>query len=158
MDKKLNTDCTEDTDLTFSLIFLVGKWLLDLFSDFSGFASACGTPFFWKASDNILSNTSPYHTPRRKCPSTCNPAKSKLKSKNHWLNIIKKMYPWKTNPCSSVLSVFHFFDLWPCRRLGTQQQGINISVRIMCPSAYGDGQKFKHGLHSKFAEDCDEVA
>ena len=54
MDKNLNTDCTEDTDLTFSLIFLVGKWLLDLFSDFRGFASACGTPFFWKASDDIL--------------------------------------------------------------------------------------------------------
>ena len=26
MDKNLNTDCTENTDLTFSLIFLVGKW------------------------------------------------------------------------------------------------------------------------------------
>ena len=114
---------------------------------FSWIRECLDTPFFWKASDNILSNTSPYHTPRRKCPSTCNPAKSKLKSKNHWLNIIKKMYPWKTNPCSSVLSVFHFFDLWPCRRLGTQQQqGINISVRIMCPYAYGDGQKIKHGL------------
>ena len=46
MVKNLNTDCTEDTDLAFSLIFLVGKWLLDLFSDFRGFASACGTPFF----------------------------------------------------------------------------------------------------------------
>ena len=31
MDKNLNTDCTEVTDLAFSLIFLVGKWLLDLF-------------------------------------------------------------------------------------------------------------------------------
>ena len=31
MDKNLNTDCTENTDLAFSLIFLVGKWLLDLF-------------------------------------------------------------------------------------------------------------------------------
>ena len=45
MDKKLNTDLTEDTDLTFSLIFLVGKWLLDFYQDFRGFASACGTPF-----------------------------------------------------------------------------------------------------------------
>ena len=33
MDKNLNTDLTDDTDLAFSLIFLVGKWLLDLFSD-----------------------------------------------------------------------------------------------------------------------------
>ena len=31
MDKNLNTDCTENTDLAFSLIFLVGKLLLDLF-------------------------------------------------------------------------------------------------------------------------------
>mgnify|MGYP004628173617 FL=1 len=40
MDKNLNTDLTEDTDLTFSLIFLVGKWLLDSYQDFRGFASA----------------------------------------------------------------------------------------------------------------------
>ena len=33
MDKNLNTDLTEDTDLTFSLIFLVGKWLLDFCLD-----------------------------------------------------------------------------------------------------------------------------
>ena len=46
MDKNLNTDLTEDTDLAFSLIFLVGKWLLDYYRDFLGFASACGTPFF----------------------------------------------------------------------------------------------------------------
>ena len=26
MDKNLNTDCTEDTDLAFSQIFLVSKW------------------------------------------------------------------------------------------------------------------------------------
>ena len=49
MDKKLNTDLTEDTDLTFSLIFLVGKWLLDFYQDFRGFASACSTPFHLKS-------------------------------------------------------------------------------------------------------------
>ena len=45
MDKNLNTDFTENTDLTFSLIFLVGKCFLDFYQDFRGFASACGTPF-----------------------------------------------------------------------------------------------------------------
>ena len=49
MDKNLNTDCTEDTDLAFSLIFLVGKWLLDYYRDFLRFASACGTPFFLRS-------------------------------------------------------------------------------------------------------------
>ena len=52
MDKKLNTDLTENTDLTFSLIFFLNLYSLDLFVDFRGFASACGTPFFWKASDD----------------------------------------------------------------------------------------------------------
>ena len=52
MDKKLNTDLTEDTDLAFSLIFFLNLYSLDLFVDFRGFASACGTPFFWKASND----------------------------------------------------------------------------------------------------------
>ena len=43
--KKLNTDLTEDTDLTFSLIFFLDQYSLDLFRDFRGFASACGTPY-----------------------------------------------------------------------------------------------------------------
>ena len=54
MDKNLNTDLTEVTDLTFSLIFFLNLYSLDLFWDFRGFASACSTPFFWKASDDIL--------------------------------------------------------------------------------------------------------
>ena len=45
MDKKLNTDLTEDTDLTFSLIFFLNLYSLDLFSDFRGFASAWALPF-----------------------------------------------------------------------------------------------------------------
>ena len=45
MDKNLNTDCTENTDLAFSLIFLVDKWLLDLILALSGFASAWALPF-----------------------------------------------------------------------------------------------------------------
>ena len=49
MDKKLNTDFTEDTDLTFSLIYFLNLYSLDLFVDFRGFASACGTPFFLKS-------------------------------------------------------------------------------------------------------------
>ena len=52
MDKKLNTDLTENTDLTFSLIFFLNLYSLDLFVDVRRFASACGTPFFWKASDD----------------------------------------------------------------------------------------------------------
>ena len=45
MDKNLNTDLTEDTDLAFSLIFLVGcKWVLDSILDFLGFASARALP------------------------------------------------------------------------------------------------------------------
>ena len=34
MDKNLNTDFTENTDLAFSLIFLVGKCFLDFYQDF----------------------------------------------------------------------------------------------------------------------------
>ena len=45
MDKNLNTDFTENTDLTFSLIFLVGKCFLDFYQDFRGFASAWALPF-----------------------------------------------------------------------------------------------------------------
>ena len=45
MDKNLNTDFTENTDLTFSLIFLVGKCFLDFYQDFCGFASAWALPF-----------------------------------------------------------------------------------------------------------------
>ena len=46
MDKNLNTDCTDDTDLTFSLIFF--SWLMGIgfVFGFLGFASACGTPFY----------------------------------------------------------------------------------------------------------------
>ena len=54
MDKKLNTDLTENTDLTFSLIFFLNLYSLDLFVDVRRFASACGTPFFWKALDDSL--------------------------------------------------------------------------------------------------------
>ena len=53
-----------------------------------------------------------------------------MESKNHWpKHNQKKWIREKTNPCSSVKSVFHFFDLWPRRRLGTQRQhGMIISV------------------------------
>ena len=46
MDKNLNTDFTENTDLAFSLIFLVGKCFLDFVMDLAGFASAWALPFF----------------------------------------------------------------------------------------------------------------
>ena len=85
-----------------------------------------------------------------------NPAKSKTKIQESLTQYYQKNVSVKRLiRVKSVQSVFHFFDLWPCRRLGTQQRhhGINISVRIMCPSAYGDGQKFKHGLHGEHGFD-----
>ena len=85
-------------------------------------------------------------------PALANPAKSKTKNPRIIDSIIsRKWIREKTNPCSSVLSVFHFFDLCPCRRPGdtTTTHGINISVRALCPSACGDGHwsKIKHGYH-----------
>ena len=44
--------------------------------------------------------------------------------------ISKKWIREKTDPCSSVQSVFHFFDLCPCRRLGIQRRhGMTISYQ-----------------------------
>ena len=45
MDKKLNTDDTEDTDLTFSLIFFSWQMGLGFIFGFLGFASAGALPF-----------------------------------------------------------------------------------------------------------------
>ena len=123
--------------------------VLDLFSDFRGFASAWALPFSEKHQISFYRVHHPIIHQKGSAPALANPAKSKIKSKYHWRNIIKKWIREKTNPCKVSAIRVSFFDLWPCRRLGTQQRhhGINISVRIMCPSAYGDGQKFKHGLH-----------
>ena len=131
MDKILNTDCTENTDLTFSQIFLVGKWLLDFYQDFVDSRVPVALPFIWKASDNILLNTSLYHTPKRKCPSTCRSCWIQNKIQMSLTKYYQKNESVKRlirvplcNPC------FIFFDLCPRRRLGTQRQhGTNISVR-----------------------------
>ena len=58
MDKNLNTDFTENTDLAFSLIFLVGKCFLDFYQDFCGFASAWALPFLCWLQSLSFSNLS----------------------------------------------------------------------------------------------------
>ena len=58
MDKNLNTDFTENTDLAFSLIFLVGKCFLDFYQDFRGFASAWALPFLCWLQSLSFSNLS----------------------------------------------------------------------------------------------------
>ena len=58
MDKNLNTDFTENTDLTFSLIFLVGKCFLDFYQDFRWFASAWALPFLCWLQSLSFSNLS----------------------------------------------------------------------------------------------------
>ena len=83
-----------------------------------------------------------------------NPAKSKTKIQESLTQYSQKNVSVKDQSVFIGDIRVSFFDLCPCRRLGTQRHhGINISVRIMCPSAYGDGQKFKHGLHGEHGFD-----
>ena len=117
METILNTDLTEDTDLAFSLIFLVGKWLLDFYQDFRGFASACGTPFFWKASDDILDYITLSYT-EKEVPQHLQILLNPNKDPNITDEIISKNYPWKTNPWISVLSVFNFLICGPAEGQG----------------------------------------
>ena len=61
------------------------------------------------------------------------------------------MDPWKDRSvflCSIRVSFFFWFVSLPKARDTTTTRNDNIiSVRIKCPSACGDGQKFKHGFN-----------
>ena len=118
MDKNLNTDCTEDTDLALSQIFLVSKWYWIYFQIFVD-SRVLGHSLFLKS---IRYHSIEYITlsyTQKEVPKhlqiLLNP---KQKSKNHWLNIIKKWIREKTNPCSSVISVFHFLICGPAAGWG----------------------------------------
>ena len=102
MDKNLNTDCTENTDLTFSLIFLVGKWYWIYFQISVDSRVLVALPFSGKLQITILQ----YMTYQKgSAQALANPAKSKPKSKYHKRNIIKKWIREKTDPYSSAFYV-----------------------------------------------------
>ena len=62
MDKNLNTDCTEDTDLAFSQIFLVSKWYWIYFQIFVD-SRVLGHSLFLKGISKSFSCISPDFSP-----------------------------------------------------------------------------------------------
>ena len=84
MDKNLNTDFTENTDLTFSLIFLVGKCFLDFYQDFRWFASAWALPFLCWLQSLSFSNLSWPSQREGISYSTCQRLLQPITSVNHF--------------------------------------------------------------------------
>ena len=78
-----------------------------------------------------------------------NPAKSITKSKHHKRNIIKKWIRENTNPCTSVLSVFHFLICGPAEGQGHDGNTENYICDNIVSIRLRRGQKFKHGFHGE---------